>query len=243
MANQNIYSIQLLNDLHTYFPELLYNSRRFQNVQDVLGYIRAVSEISPYERGLQQYRMRQRTRQGVIPMNRYSNLSNPIINVPTNTSVPNTSVPNTSAPNTSAPNTSVSDNTVSRIRMRLNTDRTDVMDSFLGGLSIILGGANGGIITMNEQVVEEQLQSFLSQSVPVYPTAREIENASTTFITTDQQDDNCAICQDVIEINQSVRRLTHCNHYFHEICIDTWFQRNVHCPTCRHDIRIVDRED
>ena len=70
-----------------------------------------------------------------------------------------------------------------------------------------------------------------------------ISNASTTFITTEQQDDNCAICQDVIEINQSVRRLTHCNHYFHEICIDTWFQRNVHCPTCRHDIRIVDRED
>ena len=255
MASQNIYSVQLLNDLHNYFPELLYNSRRFQNVQDVLGYIRAVSEISPYERGLQQYRMRQRARQGVTPLatNRYIN---PIISVPTtNMSVPNTSVTNTSVPNTSVPNTSVtntsvnstqesvSDTTVPRIRMRLNTDRTNVMDSFLGGLSIILGSANGGIMTMNEQAVEEQLQSFLSQSVPVYPTAREIENASTTFITTEQQDDNCAICQDVIESNQSVRCLTYCNHHFHQICIDTWLQRNVHCPSCRHDIRIVERDD
>ena len=268
MASQNIYSVQLLNDLHNYFPELLYNFRRFQNVQDVLGYIRAVSEISPYERGLQQYRMRQRARQGVMPVNRYSNInvSNPIIGIPTtNTSVPNTSVPNTLTPNTSVPNTSVpntsvpstsvpstsvnstqesvSDTTIPRIRMRLNTDRTNVMDSFLGGLSIILGSANGGIMTMNEQAVEEQLQSFLSQSVPVYPTAREIENASTSFMTTEQQDDNCAICQDVIESSQSVRRLTYCNHYFHQLCIDTWFQRNVHCPSCRHDIRIVERDD
>ena len=250
MASQNIYSVQLLNDLHNYFPDLLYNFRRFQNVQDVLGYIRAVSEISPYERGLQQYRIRQRARQGVTPLstNRYINS---IISVPTtNTSVPNTSVPNTSVPNTSATSTSVnstqssiSDTTLPRIRMRLNTDRTNVMDSFLGGLSIILGSANGGIMTMNEQAVEEQLQSFLSQSVPVYPTAREIENASTTFMTTEQQDDNCAICQDEIETNQSVRRLTFCNHYFHQLCIDTWFQRNVHCPSCRHDIRIVERDE
>ena len=162
-----------------------------------------------------------------------------------NTSVPNTSVPNTSATSTSVNSTqsSISDTTLPRIRMRLNTDRTNVMDSFLGGLSIILGSANGGIMTMNEQAVEEQLQSFLSQSVPVYPTAREIENASTTFMTTEQQDDNCAICQDEIETNQSVRRLTFCNHYFHQLCIDTWFQRNVHCPSCRHDIRIVERDE
>lgn len=237
MASQNIYSVQLLNDLHTYFPELLYNFRRFQNVQDVLGYVRAVSEISPYERGLQQYRIRQRARQGVMPVNRFTNISNPII--------PGTStvIPNTSSDTFIQSTTATSNLSSVPTRIRLNTDRTNVMDSFLGGLSIILGSANGGIMTMNEQAVEEQLQSFLSQSVPVYPTAREIENASTTFITTEQQDDNCAICQDVIESNQSVRCLTYCNHHFHQICIDTWLQRNVHCPSCRHDIRIVERDD
>ena len=233
MANQNIYSVQLLNDLHTYFPELLYNFRRFQNVQDVLGYIRAVSEISPYERGLQQYRARQRARQGVMPVNRYANISNPII-PGTSTVIPSTSTQSTMA-------TTNLSNIPARIR--INTSRTDVMDSCLGGLSIILGGANGGILTMNEQAAEQQLQAFLDQPVPVYPTGREIDNASTTFITTEQQDDNCAICQDVIESNQSVRCLTYCNHHFHQICIDTWLQRNVHCPTCRHDIRIVNQDN
>jgi len=239
MANQNIYSVQLLNDLHIHFPELLYNFRRFQNVQDVLGYIRAVSEISPYERGLQQYRMRQRARQGVMPVNRYTNISNPII-PGTSTVIPSTSTQSTMS-TTSA--TSLRSDGAVPARIRVNTGRADVMDSFLGGLSIILGSANGGIMTMNEQAAEQQLQAFLDQSIPVYPTGREIDNASTTFITTEQQDDNCAICQDEIESNQSVRCLTYCNHHFHQICIDTWFQRNVHCPTCRHDIRIVERND
>jgi hypothetical protein len=24
---------------------------------------------------------------------------------------------------------------------------------------------------------------------------------------------------------------------FHQTCIDAWFERNVRCPMCRHDIR------
>lgn len=241
MASQNIYSIQLLNDLHNHFPEILYNPRRFQNVQDLLGYIRTVSEVSPYDRGLHQYRMRQRPRTS-LPMNRYSNLntSNPIIPV-TTTGVPNT----TGSTSQSTISTGTTSSSIPA-RIRINTDRTDrsnVMDNIIGGISIILGGVNGGIMSVNEEAVEEQFQAFLNQSVPVYPTTREIDNASTTFITTEQQDDNCAICQDEIETNQSIRCLTYCNHHFHQICIDTWFQRNVHCPTCRHDIRIIDRDD
>ena len=65
----------------------------------------------------------------------------------------------------------------------------------------------------------------------------QIENASITFRTTRPQDDICAICQDHFAHNQNVRRLIHCNHYFHQDCIDIWFRGNVHCPTCRHDIR------
>jgi hypothetical protein len=81
------------------------------------------------------------------------------------------------------------------------------------------------------------LQSFLDTRVPVYPTAGEIAEATTLHTAVHQQDDICAICQDDIEANQEVRRLNHCNHYFHRNCIDTWFQGNTHCPTCRHDIR------
>lgn len=40
---ESIYGVQLLDDLHNYFPELLYNSGRFQSVQEVLQYITSVT--------------------------------------------------------------------------------------------------------------------------------------------------------------------------------------------------------
>jgi len=48
-------------------------------------------------------------------------------------------------------------------------------------------------------------------------------------------DINCAVCQ---ERNSDANwRKLNCSHYFHRTCIDPWFERNVHCPVCRHDIR------
>jgi hypothetical protein len=52
---QNIYPIQILNDIHNYFPDILYNPGRFRNVQDLLGYIISVANMSPYNRGLNLY--------------------------------------------------------------------------------------------------------------------------------------------------------------------------------------------
>ena len=256
MANQNIYSIQLLNDLHNHFPEILYNPRRFETVQDLLSYIRGVSEVSPYERGLHQYRMRQTntSRARHVPNTAYRNpiismlipnLSSLDPDIPPTTSVPNPLVPNPLVPSTSRDNIPPS-TTRSTANTRTTTDSissrmqsSNAMDNIIGGLSTLLGSENGGIMIINNQSIEERMQSFLEQTVPVFPTSREIQNASTTFIPDESRYDNCAICQDEIAVNQSVRRLTFCEHYFHQICIDTWFQRNVHCPSCRHDIRIL----
>jgi len=47
----------------------------------------------------------------------------------------------------------------------------------------------------------------------------------------------CAICQDSIVASDTCRRLNPCQHTYHQVCIDQWFQRSVACPTCRHDIR------
>jgi hypothetical protein len=33
------------------------------------------------------------------------------------------------------------------------------------------------------------------------------------------------------------RKLRGCQHYFHKICADRWFEQNIHCPNCRADIR------
>ena len=83
------------------------------------------------------------------------------------------------------------------------------------------------------------LRTFLEQNVEVAPTEQEIARASTLETPTEALEDNCAICQDVMEAEQTLRRLNHCHHVFHKMCIDTWFRTNVHCPTCRHDIRDI----
>lgn len=46
---------------------------------------------------------------------------------------------------------------------------------------------------------------------------------------------DCAICQ---EHGQAQRwRILNCGHRFHQTCVDNWFRINFRCPICRHDIR------
>lgn len=230
MSQQNIYQIQLLNDLHNYFPEILYNPRRFNNVQDLLEYIIEVSNITPYTRGRQQYYNRQNntTTTRVSPNPRQNYIPPPPPSTPP-TTVPGVSwVNNSTIPQTYFTTFGFDENPTTRVRMSYNNNNV-LMNTLLGGLfgDILSGQPLGGI----------NLNTFLNERVPVYPTNEEISNASTTFRANRRQDDICAICQEDIDAGQEARRITHCNHYFHRDCIDTWFRGNVHCPTCRHDIR------
>jgi hypothetical protein len=226
--SQQFYSIQLLNDLHNHFPEILYNPRRFQNVQDVLIYIRDVANMSPFERGQQQY-------------NNWQNTNPPTNNRNTNIPYVTPVQPPSIGLNNNVPQITVStifeDNIPNTMRVNIpsnNINTNTLMNTLLGGLfGDILGNGMGNM----------NLNTFLNERVPVYPTNQEIETASTTFRAISRQDDICTICQDDIENDQNVRRLTHCNHSFHQDCIDVWFRGNVHCPTCRHDIREVNQQD
>jgi hypothetical protein len=74
--------------------------------------------------------------------------------------------------------------------------------------------------------------------VPVIPTSQQIAQGSILSSIEPSADVVCAICQDHSSPNgHEWRILRSCTHRFHRHCIDTWFQRNVHCPVCRHDIR------
>jgi hypothetical protein len=77
----------------------------------------------------------------------------------------------------------------------------------------------------------------LLEDVPVIPTEEHLRNNTSVSRLAEDFDDNCAICQDPLLINQDARTINHCNHMFHKQCIDTWFQRHIHCPCCRHDVR------
>jgi hypothetical protein len=83
-----------------------------------------------------------------------------------------------------------------------------------------------------------QLAGTVAEETNV-PTAAVIQEASMVTSLEPPADVECSICQDHAGPNNQTewRILRHCNHRFHRSCIDTWFQRNAHCPVCRHDIR------
>lgn len=226
--DQPFYPIPLLNEIHTWFPDILYNPGRFRNVQDLLAYIRQVADVSPYSRGLQQY------------------VSNRPVTL------------HPMAPGSSATN--------SAIVSSLFEPRVEPIPSERGYSYTARTNINGNPVTarvrtmpisttiieaeeveeMNEQTISNMLnqllsgtviRDFLGQNVVVAPTTQQIEQSSTLENLPSTLEDNCTICQDSMEEGQQVRRLQHCHHVFHKTCIDTWFRSNVHCPTCRHDIR------
>jgi len=76
----------------------------------------------------------------------------------------------------------------------------------------------------------------IMEPVIVRPTAEQLE-AGTSIEIVDAEEEICAICQDTMAAGSEARALR-CDHRFHPGCINTWFQRSVACPTCRHDIRV-----
>ena len=80
------------------------------------------------------------------------------------------------------------------------------------------------------------MDAFL-QPVVVRPTDEQIDTNTTVGNLASDTEHTCAICQDTLQSDQEGRKLNACGHWFHKNCIDTWFEGNVHCPVCRHDIR------
>ena len=117
----------------------------------------------------------------------------------------------------------------SRRRTRPATD--DIATLGLGAIFL------EGILNNNTNA----LFNWLPQDVPVIPTNQQIDTGTVVIPSSEVPDDaTCAVCQEHGLENDIWRRL-HCNHYFHSRCILPWFERNVHCPVCRADIRDAPR--
>jgi hypothetical protein len=76
----------------------------------------------------------------------------------------------------------------------------------------------------------------MPEPVVVHPTIEQIA-AGTQIEIVDADEEICTICQDRMAAGSEARAIRVCDHRFHTECIDTWFQRSVICPTCRHDVR------
>lgn len=197
---EHYYNITLLDDLHNYFPDILYaDNNRFRSVNDLLEYIRSQTRE---QFDLFSSARRNRTRNNTIPQIQERNIDN-------------------------------------QIRITFNTE--DIIDSPTSPLNQInednintLLGPLTNIVNLLYPVNTPTNRNFL-QPVVVSPTQEQITNA-TSIVELSTNTEICIICQDTMS-DGSIRRINHCRHTFHDICIQRHFNNSVRCPICRFDIR------
>jgi hypothetical protein len=70
---QTVYGVSLLDDLHNYFPRILYNPQQFQTVPDLLAYVQQTTRtrFNLFDNGLRQYATAQHSAQQQ-PRNTYA---------------------------------------------------------------------------------------------------------------------------------------------------------------------------
>ncbi len=235
------YDVPLLDDLHNYFPELLYGSLdQFPNVASVLTYVRervrarfdlfsagqraavGVSVQPPSVPARQQPLNRATTTAGAggaAAMSRAQFARN------AEAYRSQQAARNREARGAQEAASSI----MSLMQDMLNPAPAPL--SSIGLLNLALGGGFGG---GGEATIS--LPPTFMEPVPVRPTPAQVAEA-TVIEDVDAEEEVCAICQDAMPRGSEARSLRACDHRFHVGCIDTWFQRDVRCPVCRHDIR------
>jgi hypothetical protein len=251
----SVYGVQLLDDLHAYFPDILYEPERFDSVQDLLGYIQeqAQEHFNLYNRGRRLHTAARASPAAPTPVPVVqTNIPAPIpASIPT--SVPASAPAPAPAIATTAPiqppaapprmqrtplYTSFYQDTVfsnprtpiSSFLFDFGTEREDPSTQLLSsllGLAFTGGGAGAG----------SRMAGNFMDPVVVRPTREQIDAATEVVVLSEALEGSCAICQDRMEAQNPTRKINVCGHSFHTECIDTWFERSVSCPVCRHDIR------
>ena len=210
---QVIYGVTLLDDLHNYFPGLLYEQGRYQNLSQVFSYVR--------------HQMNTRFNLHAYGASLYRNSSQRTPREPPVRESPLREPPARESPLRESP--------VRFVRSGLSPRETFNDFDSLTFVSNLLG------LYAPRTLNPPRVTPNMWDPVPVAPspevlaTNTEIISGSTLSLTQDR----CSICQDSMLATDTCRSLRPCQHVFHKSCIDQWFLRSVHCPTCRHDIRVA----
>jgi hypothetical protein len=238
---EELYGVGLLDDLHNYFPALLYEQERFASVQSVLRYIQQQTRnrFDLFSLGEREYHGRTPSASvSPPPPPPPTTVPSVRVNVPLNDVSGNRILINSNFPASLPRLPTRLANPLSGLQVFYNfpdyeeeeenplttTLTAQLLTSLLRlpANPIVRGGAG--------------LDAFL-QPVPIRPTPEQIEANTTVGNLVSDEEHACAICQDNLQPEQEGRKLNACGHWFHKHCIDTWLEGNVHCPVCRHDIR------
>ena len=269
---EELYGIGFLDDLHNFFPAILYDASRFQTVQQVLTYIRAQARnrfdlFSFGERAYQDAQVRAATtsrgqtsvsmlfettipassRVHIQPANANTVQSNFVNANHTVTHAEDDADDENEDDEEEQQSPQVAQSVTNNLDRLLAVALLDVLANGSSASPILSTGASSQRASYRIIQDPNYLASLLSgrenllnieslmQPVIVRPTQEQITAGSQILTLTETEP--CSICQDSITVSQSARKLNVCQHVFHQECIDTWFNRNVHCPICRHDIR------
>jgi hypothetical protein len=218
-----IYNVSLLDDIHNYFPALLYDTGRFNDISSVFHYIRSQmnSRFNLYSYGASQFTGRR--------------TGNPI----RTTTVPPTPPPTVIPAERQTPHLTQIPSIRRSTLDTQNIATTALLLSMLGSDFTPTLGTRTGTTILNAGALP--FFPGFAESVLVRPTQHQIESGSELIEGILNQ--SCAVCQDVIVASDPCRRIRHCGHTYHRNCIDQWFERNVRCPVCRHDIRDNDETE
>ena len=222
------YGVGLLDDIHTLFPELLYDSH-FNN--DVSQFVRGRVEYlynDVYTRnrsrwaGIQQANFNTWREQQTPRQTRNPYVANNIIHTPI--------TPIRATPIQTSPPAPVR-------RTRTYTTAADnAIVSLLA--SVARPTENMPMMDFMDLMLRAETIPNMYVDVPVVPTVAEINTGSRLIAATDIPSDAlCTICQER-GTTTSWRQLN-CTHRFHNDCILPWFERNSQCPVCRADLRAM----
>jgi hypothetical protein len=204
------YGIQLLDDLHTYFPDILYNPDRFRTVPHLLQY---VSRQARYHGNT--FDRNQTVYNDISPREPRLRIPPPVIRTP--------QAPRIIAETIIPP--SILEEPDTGLQFPLPTLASSSSISNL-------------LLTELLNYITPPRTTRFQDPVTVAPTPQQIEHATLLQQATQNEESLlCAVCQDAYTEGQAIRTIRHCNHSFHKTCIDPWFQTNVRCPVCRYDIR------
>jgi hypothetical protein len=205
---QVVYGVGVLDDVHNYFPSLLYDQGRFQTVSQVLSYVRS----------------QMNTRFNLFAYGASLHRANSPAPAPVPVAEPVITRPSARTRDANSLNILLG-------LLGLGTDIRLVPDLGLGPQGLRTPADIWA--SFNTPVVVAPSAEIISANTEIIDASNVVVDTSGTSLT----QNICTVCQDAMRSPEICRRLRPCQHSFHKACIDEWFRRSVFCPSCRHDIR------
>lgn len=234
-----MYGIGFLDDIHNYFPALLYDTESFLTAQDVLRYVRnrTIQRFNVYDNARAEYHTNQLNARLETSSLRNFNTPQDIIREYTN--------PPPLFPPVALANSQIPTGPPHRHVHILRSSQPIIHGTDFSALFPLLRSLEALSNTYDNEGLEgleaPVLPPRLYEDVVVHATQEVIDHASRVSVSCIDLENNCSICQDRFIQNDIIRTLTGCGHDFHRECIDPWLlTRSTICPICRHDIRETD---